>query len=333
VQTNKISNWPVGAVNMKAVSPFMVALILLAAAMSAAEVPPPVVTLLEPSPVANGGVLMLELDTGPNEDPVVGLQAKFQNRPVAMFGHPQGEPGRFIGLVGISYHHQPGTEHVVLEWTDRNGYHSRRIPFEIVSGRYRSEKLRVQPRKASPQPSDVDRIRREKEAVSRAYRQAAPLRLWQAPFQLPTDGPVTSPYGSRRLFNGKTRSYHNGVDFRAPLGTPIYAANTGIVLLAENLFYSGNVVILDHGAGVFTSYSHLSVFSVSAGDLVEKGRQIGLAGRTGRTSGPHLHWSAKVTGASVDPLQLIERLNSLFSHQAEKELTGRPSGHPAAPNR
>jgi murein DD-endopeptidase MepM/ murein hydrolase activator NlpD len=222
---------------------------------------------------------------------------------------------------------------VVLEWTDRNGYHNRPIPFEIVTGRYRSEKLRVQPRKASPQPSDLDRIRQEKEAVGHAYRQGVPARLWKSPFQMPTDGPVTSAYGSRRLFNGKTRSYHNGVDFRAPVGTPIYAANTGIVLLAENLFYSGNVVILDHGAGVFTGYSHLSAFSVNTGDFVDKGRQIGLAGRTGRTSGPHLHWGAKVTGVNVDPLQLIEQLNSLFSPRAEKNLAARPAGDGDTPNR
>jgi murein DD-endopeptidase MepM/ murein hydrolase activator NlpD len=152
----------------------------------------------------------------------------------------------------------------------------------------------------------------ERNEVKNAYLFSSSDRHWPGLFILPVEGKVTSSFGTRRLFNGKLRSFHTGVDFRANEDTTIHAANAGIVRLAKNLFFSGNHVIIDHGLGVFTNYSHLSEIHVNVGDRVEKGQIIGKAGATGRVNGPHLHWGAKVNGTSVDPLQLLNVLTSLL---------------------
>ena len=116
---------------------------------------------------------------------------------------------------------------------------------------------------------------------------------------------VTSEFGAGRLFNGHMTSRHLGVDFRGAVGQPVNAANRGVVALVDNFFLAGNVVYINHGAGVVTSYFHLSKTLVAVGDTVERGQQIGLVGATGRVTGPHLHWSARYGTITVNPLDLV----------------------------
>jgi murein DD-endopeptidase MepM/ murein hydrolase activator NlpD len=132
---------------------------------------------------------------------------------------------------------------------------------------------------------------------------------------LPMKSTITSLYGNKRLFNGQLKSYHNGIDFRASIGTPVFAANAGDIRLAENLFYSGNAVIVDHGTGIFTIYAHLSRIDVSSGQKIQKGQQLGLTGATGRVNGPHLHWGVKVYDVAVNPLQFTEIISSLVKKE------------------
>jgi murein DD-endopeptidase MepM/ murein hydrolase activator NlpD len=113
-------------------------------------------------------------------------------------------------------------------------------------------------------------------------------------------------FGHRRVFNGQPRSPHSGADLRAAKGTPVYAANRGRVVLAKNLFYSGNTVFIDHGLGLYTTYLHFSEIKVEPGEIVERGQLIGLAGATGRVTGPHLHWGVRIVDARVDPFSLLE---------------------------
>lgn len=278
-----------------------------------------IATRLIPNPAVNGNVVLLEIDASRLADPVVGIQAKFTEQTIPIYEHPAKGAGNFFGLIGIGYYSKPETVSVTLEWTNRQGYHTAQIPLEIITGRYKSEKLKVQPRKVSPSKKDRTRIARERSELKSIYASSHIARLWHTSFQRPATGKVTSPFGSKRLLNGKVKSYHSGLDFRAPTGTPIYAANDGIVKLAKDLFYSGNHVIVDHGMSLFTGYSHLSEFKVKPGQTVYKGQEIGLAGATGRTNGPHLHWSARINGVRVDPMQLMELINSMFdvSNMAE----------------
>jgi murein DD-endopeptidase MepM/ murein hydrolase activator NlpD len=162
-----------------------------------------------------------------------------------------------------------------------------------------------------PSPADLERIRREQAELKQIYASGSRSRLWQGGFRIPVPGEMNGPFGTRRLFNGELQSQHSGVDFRAQTGDPVHSAGSGVVCLAKDLFYSGNAVIVDHGAGVFTSYSHLSRMGVAVGQRVEKGMVVGLAGATGRATGPHLHWGVKVNNVSVNPLTFIRVIDLL----------------------
>ena len=271
---------------------------------------------LIPETAAVGDVAVMEITIRHPEQPASDIQLRFHDTLIPLFEHPRKGRDVLIGLIAIPYHSKPGTETIGLEWSDRKGHRELTASLKILSRRFKSEKLQVTPSRVTPAPEDVERIKREGEEVRAVYAASRPQRLWDEPFQRPLNGMVTSPYGTRRLLNGKLKSYHGGVDFRAATGTPIHAANTGIVCLAKNLFYSGNIVILDHGSGLFTTYAHLSHIDVTPGRLVEKGQVIGLAGATGRVSGPHLHWGIKVNGVNVNPLHMLQTLNSLFTVDA-----------------
>jgi murein DD-endopeptidase MepM/ murein hydrolase activator NlpD len=268
---------------------------------------------LIPEAAAMGDVAMVEIA---NRQPVSDIQLRFHDTLIPLFDHPRKGPDVLIGLIAIPYHNKPGTETISLGWRDRKGKRELTVPLTILSRRFKSEKLQVAPSRVTPAPKDVERIKREGEEVRAVYAASRPRRLWNEPFRRPVKGLVTSPYGTRRLLNGKLKSYHGGVDLRAATGSPIYAANAGSVVLAKNLFYSGNIVILDHGSGLFTTYAHLSRIDVAPGRLVEKGQVIGLAGATGRVNGPHLHWGVKVNGVNVSPLHMLQTLNSLFAMDA-----------------
>jgi hypothetical protein len=268
-----------------------------------------------PNPVSNGRTVLLEINTGNLVDRIVGIQAWYGTKAIPVYRHPRKGSDVFIGFVGVSYYQKPDTVSVKLEWTNSSGYHFLQIPIEVSEGQFKKEKLRVPKRKVSPSTDDRRRITGERSKIKEIYTTPEPSRLWYSAFAMPAGGIVTSPFGSRRLMNGRLKSYHNGVDFRAATGTPVYAANDGIVRLASNLFYSGNHLIIDHGLGIFSGYSHLSAFSVEPGQRVHKGQEIGLAGATGRVNGPHLHYATKVNGINVDPLQLMELIGSLFTAQ------------------
>jgi murein DD-endopeptidase MepM/ murein hydrolase activator NlpD len=170
----------------------------------------------------------------------------------------------------------------------------------------------VEPGKVNLKKSALERVKHEKQELKGIWQSASDYRLWDSAFQLPIESDITSSFGNQRMFNGQLKSFHRGTDFRAPVGKPIMAANTGTVKLAKDLFYSGNIVIIDHGTGIFSLYAHLSRIDVVAGQDIEKGQQIGLSGATGRVNGPHLHWGIKVNDTYVDPLQFLGAIKSLL---------------------
>jgi len=125
-------------------------------------------------------------------------------------------------------------------------------------------------------------------------------------FAWPRQGRVTAPYGDLRTFNGKKQSQHFGTDVDGAVGTPIYAANAGTVVMRRDNYASGNTVLVYHGAGLYTAYFHLSAFEVKEGQRVERGQLLGKVGNTGRVTGPHLHWGVKVDDLWVDGETLLK---------------------------
>lgn len=181
------------------------------------------------------------------------------------------------------------------------------LEVKTVPFKYKSERLYVDKKRIDIKGKDLKRVIREKEIKKKLYIDSASYYLFDEPFQVPLKSYVTSHYGNRRIFNNKKKSQHLGNDFRAKVGVPIPAANKGRVIYTGDLFFIGKVVIIDHGLDIFTNYGHLSKIKVQKGDLVEKGDIVGLSGRTGRVSGPHLHWGVKVQGHWVDGFSLVEQ--------------------------
>ena len=120
-------------------------------------------------------------------------------------------------------------------------------------------------------------------------------------------GRVSSVFGSARILNGIPKNAHNGYDIAAPIGTSVYAMTDGIVrLAADNFYYPGNYILLDHGQGLNSQYLHLSKMIVKKGDRVKKDQKIGEIGTTGRSTGPHLHWGVQWYLRRIDPARLLE---------------------------
>jgi murein DD-endopeptidase MepM/ murein hydrolase activator NlpD len=180
------------------------------------------------------------------------------------------------------------------------------ITLPIAVGTYRSEQLRVAAKYAAPDSAAVARIQREIELARAVSREAHDTpRAWCAPFRVPRPGRVTSVFGTAREFNGVVSSRHLGTDFAGDVGTPVRAANAGLVALVADFYLAGTVVYLDHGGGVVTGYFHLSRSEVTPGNLVQRGQVIGRVGKSGRVTGPHLHWIARYGGITVDPMSLV----------------------------
>jgi len=151
------------------------------------------------------------------------------------------------------------------------------------------------------------RIDAERRAIrSVCIRSHRTPRLWQEPFVRPRDSRVTSGFAQRREYNGELRSRHMGLDLAGEIGAPVSSSNRGVVVLAGEFYYEGNMVLIDHGRGVLTAYLHLSEMTVAVGDTVERGQIIGAVGATGRVTGPHLHWIAKYGTTTVNPTSLLQ---------------------------
>jgi len=172
---------------------------------------------------------------------------------------------------------------------------------------YPITELTVEPRYVQLSSENHERAAEESREINSIYSTLTPVAYWERPFQAPIPGTTGGRnFGHRRVFNGEPRAPHSGVDLNAAIGTNIFAANAGQVVLAKNLFFSGNAVFIDHGLGIYSTYLHLSEILVEPGMMVEQGQLIGLAGATGRVTGPHLHWGVRILSARVDPFSLLE---------------------------
>lgn len=177
----------------------------------------------------------------------------------------------------------------------------------VATADYPLERLTVAPEFGRPLDSaTLARTRREAaRALDVAHIAHVTPRLWSEPFILPRDSRITSGFGRGREFNGVVQSRHMGTDFAGAVGAPVRAANRGVARIVDSFFYGGNVVYIDHGAGLNTAYLHLSAHDVAVGDTVERGQVIGRVGATGRVTGPHLHLIVRYGDVTVDPMSLF----------------------------
>jgi murein DD-endopeptidase MepM/ murein hydrolase activator NlpD len=178
-------------------------------------------------------------------------------------------------------------------------------PLEIVEPGFSARALAVAGKYVEPPSADAARIAADRGAFEAAYTRELEPPLFKAGFGWPRRARTTGRFGDQRTLNGKKGSVHYGLDITGPRGSPIAASNDGVVAIARDAYMSGKTVVLWHGAGVFTLYFHLDRIDVRTGDRVKRGQRIGRLGSTGRSTGPHLHWAARVDGLLVDPESLL----------------------------
>jgi hypothetical protein len=219
-------------------------------------------------------------------------------------------PQTWHALAGVDLEKPAGTYRFTLSAHPRGGQPLVcSLLLRVRKGNFATERLTIDKKFTEPSAEQLLRANQERERLRAIFDVVSPERLWQGGFRIPLDGVTTGGnFGRRRVLNGNPGSPHGGVDFPAVSGTPVLAAQRGRVALAEELFFSGNTVVLDHGLGVYTFYGHLESIAVDPGELVEAGDDLGKVGATGRVTGPHLHWGLTVVRARVDGLQLVRLL-------------------------
>lgn len=208
-----------------------------------------------------------------------------------------------IGFISVAYGTKVGS--VIKCTVSENSKKSLIATYTVVDKDFPSERIRVDKKRVFLSKKSLKRVRKEQKFLNSNYFNPAKEALFSEGFAIPLDSYITSIYGARRVFNKKKVTKHLGTDFRAAIGTPIPAANSGRVVVSRDLFYTGNTVTIDHGLGIFTVYGHLSKMLVKEGDSVKKGQRIAFSGNTGRTSGPHLHWGIKIHNQYIDGHSLV----------------------------
>ena len=232
----------------------------------------------------------------------VGPRASAFDRDIPLALSPDGT--RWQGLVGIDLDVAPAVYPLVVSAPHLRPPPARETSLRVQPKQFRTRTLRVAPEFVDPPADVVDRILSEASQINGIFKTITP-RAWDQPFALPLTTQPSSNFGSRSVFNGQPRSPHAGIDFSSPTGTLVTAPAAGTVVLAGDLFFTGNTVIVDHGAGLYSLFAHLSSMTVGAGDIVGRGARLGRVGATGRATGPHLHWSVRLNGTRVDPLSLM----------------------------
>jgi murein DD-endopeptidase MepM/ murein hydrolase activator NlpD len=239
-----------------------------------------------------GGVYVWELPTGTSA-------VTFNDKPVML--------NSGAAFVGLPITMKPGE--ASLEYRVGGAIHKH--TFSVNDKSYTEQHITLANKAmVNPPEETLARIRAESVRQRALYNSfSTPVALSEG-FALPLQGVTTSLFGHRRFFNGEPRSPHSGLDIAADTGTPIHAAGNGTVTLADELYFNGNTLFIDHGQGLITMYCHMSKLLAAQGDEVRQGQTIGLVGATGRVTGPHLHWSVSLNGARVDPTAFMQALNA-----------------------
>jgi hypothetical protein len=264
-------------------------------------------------PLRPGGVGLVVVTTSTQLN---ALEGEAFGRPVRFW--PSASATEWQGLLGVGLDAKPGSHVVTVHGTAADGETgTARITVAVGPKRFETRRLRVDPTMVNPPQEQAARIEREAKAMADAFA-VVRERVWRGRFEAPVPGTATSSFGRLTVMNGEPRGRHQGADFRAATGTPVRAPNAGRVVLAQDMYFAGNTVILDHGLGVFSLLAHLSRIGVAVGDVVSRGDLVGESGATGRVTGPHLHWAVRFGDASVDPLSLMATVARMPNEDASQ---------------
>ena len=258
-----------------------------------------------------GGIAIIPLPITNNNPPIV----TYAGNRVLTIKNTKSTNGRqnissWIAIVGIPVSSQPGIQSIKLH--DPNGK-AQNITFKVTPRSYKIERINFKGYRPAKHKTPAlikleRRILRELKEIETTYRHWLNVHnISNIQLQLPIHGRKSSTFGLKRILNGIPKNPHSGLDLAAPEGTPVKAPMAGTVIKTSRYFLTGNAVFIEHGQGFITSYFHLKKISVKIGSKIKKGEIICLVGRTGRATGPHLHWSVSLNGARVDPELFLPR--------------------------
>lgn len=249
----------------------------------------------------HGGIALVNLGTSAQGSTSARQQAPYVNinkRRITVVKNDD----NWFAVIGLSILNPSKKINMNILWPDKTA-ETRSI--NIGTKKYAESYLTIQNKdKVTPPKKHWDRLAHENKRIGRAKR----YWLNETPdfaFQLPAQGRFSSLFGLKRFLNNIPKNPHRGLDIAAPIGTPVYAPSKGIVIDTGDFFYTGNTVLLAHGASLVSMYSHLSRVDVKKGDKIDKGDMLGAIGATGRVTGPHLHWSVGLNGVWVNPVYFL----------------------------
>jgi len=293
--------------------PLLWVLPLLTPGSSQAQAPVPVrkpcgegITLKLNAAIATQGSLLVAEVASTHIVPAI--TAEWDGRAIPVWSEGK-NPTSLHALLGVDLEKAPGRYEWKISWEGADGKaNTCSAQVTVHAGKFPTERLKVEKQFVQPDPEQQKRAEEDQKKMRAIYDTVTPEALWTGKFRLPLKEPATGGnFGRRRILNGEARSPHAGVDFPAPSGTPVFASQSGKVVLAEELYYSGNTIVINHGYGIYTLYAHLSEIGVHAGDAVEASSEIGKVGATGRVTGPHLHWGLTVEHARVNAMDIVHR--------------------------
>ena len=262
--------------------------------------------LWTPMELKQGEVLYVEAKT---ETELFSIEGDLDGSPIFFYKR---ESGGFAGITGVDLAASPGSCSLRVRVKDLHRRSFERIfQVGVKKGMFGVQRLTLPREKVELKEEVLRRVLEENREVKAILLRIRREKLWHSPFIKPVDGPITSPFGLRRILNGKPRSPHSGVDISAPLNSIVFSCNDGIVVFVKELYLGGKTVIIDHGFGLYSVYMHLSEILVKGGEKLRAGDVIGLVGSTGRATGPHLHWGMRLVGARIDPLSLLKLFTSV----------------------
>ena len=267
--------------------PFFLLMGLLGSTIAMAQLP-------HPNPVP-GGIAILAV--GPAKLPAPTVY--FQGNRVLVTHHGDS----WQAVLGLPLDLTAGTHTITT--TDIQGT-AQELSFVVQAKEYPAQHLTLRnKRQVNPNAKDMQRIHKDQAIIINVFTTWSPRENINLLFDLPVQGRLSSPFGLRRFFNNEARQPHSGLDIAAPQGAPILAPADGTILETGNYFFNGNTIFIDHGQGLISMYNHLNKIAVHPGQVVLRGDKIGEVGRTGRVTGPHLHWSISLNNSRVDPLLLL----------------------------
>jgi murein DD-endopeptidase MepM/ murein hydrolase activator NlpD len=278
--------------------------VLFVAALCGAQNSPkitPWTVKTEPPELVNGSPVLFRVSP-PME--LTALRGVWTDRELS-FRH-SADCNCWYAIAGVDLNQKPGQFPLSLEGTVENGPRVRfGAQLNVKEKVYPTTTLSVPPKYVEPPKEVLARIQEEEALKKRLFSSVTPETYWSGRFAPPVSTSVSAVFGSARTYNGLRKGQHQGLDFHAAVGTTVKATNRGVVILARNLYYEGNCVVVDHGQGLLTLYMHFSEIAVKEGEKVEAGTVLGKSGNTGRVNGPHLHFAARWQGLYLDPETLL----------------------------